>query len=167
MWESIKDILTSSNGIAVSIILLFILIILLFVIIKLVNRGYLRIHGKHIKMGKGISERELIRRQVEVAHEFVMSIEGKLDSAQLKYDGYFLKFILERVYDKVIEWIIFNHITTNQLYIQDKQETVCNLIYGLNIDKEFKTPEFKKRVCNWTKELIEKLVQTKTLYGNN
>ena len=62
---------------------------------------------------------------------------------------------------------MFNHITVNQLYIQDKQDTILNLIYALPINDYFKTPEFKNRVENWVKELIERLVNIKTLYGYN
>ena len=96
-----------------------------------------------------------------------MSIEGKIVSDETEYNEYFTKFILEKVYDKVIEWITFNHITVNQLYIQDKQDTILNLIYALPISDDFKTPEFKQRVCNWVKELIEQLVNVKKLYGSN
>ena len=96
-----------------------------------------------------------------------MSIEGKLATAEKQYNDYFAKYILERVYDKVIEWIMFNHITMNQLYIQDKQDTILNLIYAQPINDDFKTPEFKVRVENWVKELIERLVNVKTLYGES
>jgi hypothetical protein len=121
----------------------------------------------YVYIGKNVSERELIRRQIECAHDFIMSIEGKIVTDTSQYNGYFTKYILERTYDKVIEWIMFNHITINQLYIQDKQDTILNLIYALPITDDFKTPEFKARVENWVKELIERLVNVKTLYGYN
>lgn len=167
MWESITNILTSGNGIPLVIILVLLIILTIRMGIKLGRAGLLTIHTKHIRIGNSVSERELIRRQIECAHDFIMSIEGKLVSSEMKYDEYFTKYILERVYDKVIEWIMFNHITVNQLYIQDKQDTILNLIYALPINSDFKTPEFKVRVENWVKELIERLVNIKTLYGFN
>ena len=166
MWDSIKDILTSSNGIAIVILLLILIFIVLGLGIMLIKTGFLKIYTKHVKLGNKISERELIRRQIEKAHEFVMGIEGKVTVDTSKYNGYFTKYILERVYDKVIEWIMFNHITVNQIYIQDKQETILNLIYALPISDEFKTPVFKEQVEKWVKELIEQLVNVKVLYGN-
>ena len=51
-------------------------------------------------------------------------------------------------------------------YIQDKQDTILNLIYSLPVHEDFKSTEFKNRVCNWVKELIEQLVNVKVLYGN-
>lgn len=161
MWESISTVLTSANawqvliflGIAVSI----------FVI--LVKSGVVAIKTKHFRIGQAEIERETIRRQVEAAHDFIMSIEGKISADTSHYNGYFTKFILERVYDKAIEWIMFNHISNTPMYVQDKQDTVCNLVYTFDIGNEFKTPEFKKRMCNWTQELIAKLVQTRELYN--
>ena len=167
MWESITNILTSGNGIPLVVILVLLVVLIIRMGIRLGRAGLLTIHTKHFRIGSNISERELIRRQIEAAHEFIMSIEGKLVSDKVEYQEYFTKYILERVYDKVIEWIMFNHITVNQLYIQDKQDTILNLIYALPINSDFKTPEFKTRVENWVKELIERLVNVKTLYGYN
>ena len=147
-------------------LLLVIIVMILVLAIILIKSGLLKINTKHVKLGNKVSERELIRRQTERAHDFIMSIEGKLVDSNTEYDEYFAKYILERVYDKVIEWIMFNHITVNQLYIQDKQDTILNLIYSLPVHEDFKSTEFKNRVCNWVKELIEQLVNVKVLYGN-
>lgn len=167
MWSSLKDILTSANGIPLVVILVLLIVLVIRMAVKLGKAGLLNISTKYVHLGRNVSERELIRRQIEAAHEFIMSIEGKLVSDKVEYQEYFTKYILERVYDKVIEWIMFNHITVNQLYIQDKQDTILNLIYALPINDYFKTPEFKSRVENWVKELIERLVNIKTLYGYN
>lgn len=169
MWTSIKDVLTSENGIIIACLILLLIIAVLLFIILLIKCGFLKINTKYVKLSNKskISERELIRRQTERAHDFIMGIEGKLvTDSNKEYDTYFTKYILERVYDKVIEWIMFNHITVNQLYIQDKQETILNLIYALPVHEDFKSTEFKNRVCNWVKELIEQLVNVKVLYGN-
>ena len=166
MWESIKGILVSENGIIIACLILLLVIAVLLLAILLIKCGFLKINTKHVKLGNKVSERELIRRQTERAHDFIMSIEGKLVNSDTQYNEYFTKYILERVYDKVIEWIMFNHITVNQLYIQDKQDTILNLIYSLPVHDDFKSTEFKNRVCNWVKELIEQLVNVKVLYGN-
>ena len=166
MWDAIKGVLTSPNGILISALLIILIIIVLVLIIILTKSGLLKINTKYLTVGNKVSDRELIRRQIEKAHDYIMSIEGKIVSDETEYNEYFTKYILERVYDKVIEWITFNHITVNQLYIQDKQDTILNLIYALPISDDFKTPEFKQRVCNWVKELIEQLVNVKVLYTN-
>ena len=167
MWDAIKGVLTSPNGILISALLIILIIIVLVLIIILTKSGLLKINTKYLTVGNKVSDRELIRRQIEKAHDYIMSIEGKIVSDETEYNEYFTKYILERVYDKVIEWITFNHITVNQLYIQDKQDTILNLIYALPINDDFKTPEFKNRVCNWVKELVEQLVNVKKLYGSS
>ena len=59
---------------------------------------------------------------------------------------------------------MFNHITDTPMYVQDKQATICNLVYTFSISEEYKTPEFKNRMSNWTAELIARLVRTRELY---
>lgn len=161
MWETISTVLTSANAWQV----LIFLGIAVFIFVLLVKGGVIAIKTKHFRIGQAEIERETIRRQVEAAHDFIMSIEGKINADTSHYNGYFTKFILECVYDKAIEWIMFNHISNTPMYVQDKQDTVCNLVYTFDIGDEFKTPEFKKRMCNWTQELIAKLVQTRELYN--
>lgn len=160
MWETISTVLTSTN--AWQVLIFLAVAVLIFVVF--VKGGVIAIKTKHFRIGQAEVERETIRRQVETSHNFIMSIEGKINADTSHYNGYFIKFILERVYDKVIEWILFNHISNTPMYVQDKQDTICNLVYTYDIGDEFKTPEFKKRMCNWTQELITKLVQTRDIY---
>ena len=160
MWETIKDVLTSGNAWFILIFLVAVIVIGLI----LGRIGLIKVNTKHVQIGNEQTQRELVRRQVETAYTFVMSLEGKIITEGSTYDRYLTKYILERVYDKVIEWIIFNHITTNQLYVQDKQENIENLVYTMVVDDDFKTPEFKRRMDNWVRELIEQLVQVKEIY---
>ena len=161
MWKAISKVLTSANAREI----LFFLAVVLVAAIVLVKTGAVNIRTKHVRIGRAEAEREVIRRQVEAAHDFIMSIEGKIKADTSQYNGYFTKYILERVYDKTIEWIMFNHITNSTLYVQDKQDTICNLIYTFDVGEDFKTPEFKKRMCNWVAELIDRLIKTREIYS--
>lgn len=161
MWEAISNVLTSPNAREI----MHTLVIVLVAAIVLVKTGAVTVRTKHVRIGRAEAEREVIRRQVEAAHDFIMSIEGKIKADTTQYNGYFTKYILERVYDKAIEWIMFNHITNSTLYVQDKQDTICNLIYTFDVAEDFKTPEFKKRMCNWVAELIDRLIKTREIYS--
>ena len=161
MWQAISEVLRSGNAIQV----LIFLAVIIGVFVLLVKTGILAVKTKHLRIGQVEREREIIRRQVETAHNFIMSIEGKIDTEANQCNKYFTKYILERVYDKVIEWVMFNNISNSPMYVQDKQETICNLIYTFPIGSTFKTPEFKKRMQNWTSELITRLVQTREIYS--
>lgn len=161
MWQAISDVLTSGNALQVLIFLA--VVIALFIL--LVKSGIVAIKTKHLQIGKIEKEREIIRRQIETAHNFIMSIEGKINADTAECNIFFTKYVLELVYDKVIEWVVFNHISNSPMYIQDKQETICNLVYRFPIGDAFKTPEFKNRMQNWTTELITRLVQTREIYN--
>lgn len=161
MWEAISNVLTSTNAREI----LFFLAVVIVAAIVLIKTGTVTVRTKHVRIGRAEAEREVIRRQVEAAHEFIMSIEGKIKTDTTRYNGYFVKYILERIYDKAIEWIMFNHITNSTLYVQDKQDIICNLIYTFDVAENFKTPEFKKRMCNWVAELIDRLIKTREIYS--
>lgn len=159
MWEAIGQVLTSGNAWQT---LIFMAVVVIFAIL-LVKSGTVAVRTKHIRIGTAEKEREIIRRQVEAAHDFIMGLCGKIPPTA-KYGGYFTKYILERVYDKVIEWVMFNHISDAPMYVQDKQAAICNLVYKFNLSEEYKTPEFESRMCNWTAELITRLVRIRELY---
>ena len=80
MWNSLKDILTSANGVPLVVIIVLLVVLVIRMAVKLGKAGLLNINTKYVHLGRNISERELIRRQIEAAHEFIMSIEGKLVS---------------------------------------------------------------------------------------
>lgn len=72
--------------------------------------------------------RELIQQQMNFAHDYLCVkvrnfIKIKINENRIdpKYTN--VALITEIMYNEVIKWIIFNHITTdNEVYIRDKQE---------------------------------------------
>lgn len=164
--EWLTAILTSDNFLNV----VFAIVIIVLLVILLVKTKVLKIHTKYISVGgedqNSYYERTIVRNQIQQSHDFCMSLESKIVqmTPDLMYGGYFTKFILERVFDKVIEWITFNHIDNSEAYIACKQREIRYLVYSLGPREEFKTPEFQKRMDNWTKELIEQLIETRQLY---
>lgn len=163
MWDAIKGVLTDTNAWQVLLFLVFLVVI----VIIAGKKGLLSVKAKGIRLGTDENERNIIRQQIQWSHLYIMSLRSKFKADETKYNGYFTKYILERVYDKVVEWITFNHLTIKNEYIEIKQEEICSLIYGLGIGEEYKTPEFKKRICNWTREVIEHLVQIREVYSEN
>lgn len=160
MWEAIGKVLTSQNTWMVLVFFAMLIALLAF----LAKAGLITIHTKAVKIGDDQREREIIRQQVEWAHLYIMSLRSKVESDDSKYNSYITKYILERCYDKVVEWITFNHLNTKNAYIEIKQEEICSLVYGLGVKDEFKTPEFNLRMKNWTQELIEHLVKIREVY---
>lgn len=158
MWESISNVLTSGNAVAV----LLTLIMLVIVLAILAKKGIFQFNGKGVTIGDNEDERAVIRQQTEWSQLFVQSMrqlpifEGS--------DTYHTLYILEKVFDEVLSWIVFNHISDSENYISIKQEKIWNLIQTLVIDKKFTTEEFKQIIYGYTETLIKRLVHIRKNY---
>lgn len=158
MWESISNVLTSGNAVAV----LLTLIVLIIILAILAKKGIFQFNGKGVTIGDNEDERAVIRQQTEWSQLFVQSMrqlpifEGS--------DTYHTLYILEKAFDEVLNWIVFNHISDSENYISIKQEKVWNLIQTLVSDKKFTTEEFKQVVYDNTETLIKRLVHIRKNY---
>ena len=158
MWESIGNVLTSGNAVAV----LLTLIMLVIVLAILAKKGIFQFNGKGVTIGDNEDERAVIRQQTEWSQPFVQSLrqlpifEGS--------DTYHTLYILEKAFDEVLSWIVFNHISDSENYISIKQEKIWNLIQTLVIDKKFTTEEFKQIIYDNTETLIKRLVHIRKNY---
>ena len=113
------------------------------------------------------NERKIIQEQTDFAHEFLMGLMNKVKATctdELQYGGWFAKCILEDIYDEILCWITFNHITEDEAYISTKQVKVCTMVYTYDVRPEFKTPEFQDRMKQWVTEMIHELVRIRKVY---
>lgn len=158
MWESIGNVLISNNAIAVLVTLLT-LVIVAAVLAKV---GIFQFKGKGVTIGGDEDERAIIRQQTEWTQLFIQSLQ------QLPIfegnDTYHTLYVLEKVFDEVLNWIVFNHISDGENYISIKQEKIWNLIQTLVTDKKFTSLEFKQTVYDNTEVLIKRLVYIRKNY---
>lgn len=158
MWESIGNVLTSNNAVAVLITLL----ILVIVAAVLAKVGIFQFKGKGVTIGGDEDERAIIRQQTEWTQLFIQSMQ------QLPVfegsDTYHTLYILEKAFDEVLSWIVFNHISDSENYISIKQEKIWNLIQTLVTDKKFTSTEFKQTIYDNTEVLIKRLVYIRKNY---
>lgn len=163
MWEAIGNVLTSGNGILIIIGLL----ILCVIIIRLSKTGHLVISTKAVRLGAGENERTIIRNQSDYAYMYCMSLESKVIemTEKSKLSIYMTRYALERTYDTIAQWIMFNHIEDSERYIKVKQRVIISLIYSLGVPAQFKTPEFKGCMEQWVEEAIKNLVEIRKLYS--
>lgn len=162
-WDAIKELISSPNA------WMFLLFIgfAIFILMRMSKIGLLSFKGKGLRIGSDEKELTIIRNQSQWAYLYIMSRKGKLideDSTeiiQLRCDR-----ILEKVYDKVIEWITFNHINSSNTYIDIKQSEVKCLVYSLITSEKFKTPEFEQRMNGWVREVIFNLINIRKEYSN-
>ena len=160
MWEAIAKILTNSNALLVLIFLTFFILIL----IVLTRTGLVEIKTANFRMGADAKERDIIRQQVEWAHTFLMGLPVQIEADNSKYGGYFTKYILESVYDEVVNWITFNHINIESDYIGIKQAKIKNLVWSLDVEPQYRTKDFETKIDRWTDDLIHKLVKIREVY---
>ena len=164
--ETLATILTSKDFLSSipSVILLIVAICILGKILKV------RVTTSHIQIGgedkNSYYERAIVRNQVNQAKLFCMALENKINALieHKTADGYYVKYILECVYDKMTEWIMYNHIENTEEYIESKQWEMQSLVYSFNPPDQFKTPEFQERINKWTAEIIGRLVSIRKLY---
>lgn len=162
MWETIGSILTSENAL---MILIFALIIAIAFFI-MSKKGIVAVNTGKVRIGRDEQELTIVRNQSQFAYLYIMAIKGKIleeDSTEVqKKDA---ELILEKIYDKVVDWIHYNHISDTGMYIEIKKEEIKNFVYGFPIKDEFKTPEFKSRMEGWVEELILNLLKVRKEYS--
>ena len=160
--EGLKEILTSPNA---WMFLLF-LVFAIFIIVKMSKSGLISFKGKSLRIGSDERELIIVRNQTQWAHLYIMSRKGKLiDENSSELTKVICENILEKVYDKVIEWITFNHINSSNTYVEIKQSEIKCLVYSLVVSESFKTPEFEQRMNGWVKEVILNLITIRKEYS--
>lgn len=163
MWEAIKAVLTSSNAVSVLLFLIFVI----FAVIFSSKKGLIAIKTGKLRIGSDERELSIVRNQQQWSYLYVMSIKGKvLPQDATKEQRKTTELILEKVYDKIIDWIVYNHINPTNSYMEIKQSEIKCLIYSQDdLDEEFKTPEFESRINNWVKEVILNLINIRKEYS--
>ena len=164
--EHLVSILTNENFLArlPSICLLMIVICILLKMLKI------RITTEHIQIGgenaKAYYERAIVRSQLTQARLFCMALENKVNALlpDKEIDQYYCKYILMNIYNKISEWILYNHMENTEQYIESKQWEIQSLVYSYNPPDVFKTPEFQERINKWVAEIIGRLVSVRKLY---
>lgn len=159
-WEKIINSLTSPDA----VFFLIFLIILVVILAILGKKGILIFDIKGIKLGYSEQERTIIRQQSEWAKLYCDSMEPRLPHPE-GYDVWRSRYILECVYDEIMTWITYNHISMNESYIEIKQNKLVFLVNSLTIKDEYHTEEFNDVVRKETKFIISKLVQIRELYS--
>lgn len=164
MWETISKVLNGNNAIPVLIFAVIVVIVLGI----LCKKGIISINKCGVRIGSDERELSIVRNQSQWAYLFIMALKGKVlpeDASKQQNDR--TELILEKVYDKIVEWITYNHITDNSAYVEIKQSEVCSVVYNFDdLSDEYKTPEFKTRMENWTKEVILNLIKIRKVYSS-
>ncbi len=161
MWDAIKSVLTSGNAWFIVLSLLVVIIIASILLLK----GKLIINSKHLNIGNSSSEKErnIIRQQTEWARYHCEAFEKNVPRVE-QTDSWRVKYILERIYDEIVDWICFNHIADNPSYIGVKQDKIVYLVHSLTTLPIYKSPEVEKLIRDDVAFIIRKLIEIRQLY---
>lgn len=161
MWQAIEKILLSDNSATV----LFFLVIIILLLAHFSKKGVFKWHTEKLTIGASENERAIIRQQVEWAE---LEIES-LASAEIfsHVDEWRTKYILEKLFDEILQWIIFNHIKDSPEYISIKQEKIWNMTQTLVVREEFRSDEFKDFIYKEVEKIIKRLVFLRRQYGTS
>lgn len=156
--ELLKEIFTSSAyrdliPVALALVLLLAL---------LAKSGIFSFHNGLFSIGNGGNEKYLMKRRQEWVFGYIMGLEKEFEYAD---DGerFFAIAILERVYDKFVEMIIYDDISSSSEYVKNKQALIRSVVYSFRVKEEYKTEEFSSKIDRWVEEAIEGLVVIKQL----
>jgi len=159
MWESIANILTSTNAVAV---LTFLCVCIIGGVV-LVKTNLLQIHTDSVRLGAMDTERNIIRQQQDYVRLHLKSLENDLDKPE-GYNEWLGRFIVMRVYAEYVEWISFNHLSKSEAYIKVKQNKLVDLINQYTYKEEFKTDDFQEFIRKDTRQMILDLIQIREVY---
>jgi len=163
-WDAAKELISSPNAWMFLLVLVFVI----FVIISMAKAGLISFKGKGLRLGSDEKELTIVRNQTQWTYLYLMSLEGKLVAMEDPVrDDFFASLVLEKVYDKIVEWITYNHINSSDSYLEIKQSEIKCLVYSLPIQDVFKTPEFENRMNCWVKEIITNLIKIRKEYSEN
>ena len=159
MWESIANILTSTNAVAV---LTFLCVCIIGGVV-LVKTNLLQIHTDSVRLGAMDTERNIIRQQQDYVQLHLKSIENDLEKPE-GYNEWLGRFVVMRVYAEYVEWISFNHLSKSEAYIKVKQNKLVDLINQYTYKEEFKTEDFQEFIRRDTRQMILDLIQIREVY---
>ena len=158
MWETIGNTLASDNA----LLILITLVVLVLVISILAKLGLFRLNIKGINIGSDEDERAIIRQQIEWTQLFIQAFQKQ--SVFEGCDTYHTLYVLEKIFDEVLSWVVFNHISTSENYVSIKQEKLWNLVQTLTTDPQFSSDEFRHLIYTNTSVIINRLVYIRRNY---
>ena len=161
MWQAIEKILLSDNSATV----LFFLVIIILLLAHFSKKGVFKWHTERLTIGASENERAIIRQQVEWAELEIESLASMEIFSHV--DEWRTKYILEKMFDEILQWIIFNHIKDSPEYISIKQEKIWNMTQTLVVREEFRSDEFKDFIYKEVDKIIKRLIFLRRQYGTS
>lgn len=161
MWETIEKVLNGENTVAILIVIAVIVV----VCVLLVKNNYLNINTSSLKIGADEKERAVLRQQNEWVSTYIHGLALVIQTKFKGLDEIKTRLILEYVYDEIITWIMFNHISRSEMYLMVKQERIRGVVFSNATSPIVKEERFCIAMDQWVKEVINRLVDIREYYS--
>lgn len=167
--EAVASVINSSNFLYAAVTIC-VLVILLAVLGK---RGFFAYQGKGLKIGRSDNDaRILIMQQVDYVESFLTEKRHELMNELMQYQVDFspvnLSYTFEKIYDKILYWLLVNNIRTDRTYVQSKASEARRIMYATLselksplINNEQFTGLMDRVTGEYVEELLKGLVQIK------
>ena len=159
--DAIIDGLMSNNGWLIAILL----VVLTIFIVKCAKAGLFKFKNDTLQIGLDFAnvEQTVIRHQIEFAKSQVEAYEKDIPRFD-GYDEFRGKYILEKLFDEIISWIIFNHIESTKSYMNIKKKIILNIIKKNTVNTAYTEGEFVDVINKSVEDMIRSLISIREEY---
>lgn len=162
MWEAISKLGTTP------LTLLFAAGLIICVII-MIKKGIISFKGKGLTVGNSNDERDIertiIRSQIQYVKSAVSDFYDDIPNFEGR-DEWRLRYICEKIISVFTDFISFNHISKEKIYVQMKQASIWEVIINNTTAGIMTSDEFKDVVYAKTAEILDKLIEIREYYKN-
>lgn len=160
MWEAISKLGTTP------LTLLFAAGLIICVIV-MVKKGIISFKGKGLTVGNSNDERDIertiIRSQIQYVKSAVSDFYDDIPNFEGR-DEWRLKYICEKIISVFTDFISFNHISKEKIYVQMKQAAIWAVIINNTTSGIMTSDEFKDTVYTNVAEILDKLIEIREYY---
>lgn len=160
MWEAISKLGTTP------LTLLFAAGLIICVIV-MVKKGIISFKGKGLTVGNSNDERDIertiIRSQIQYVKSAVSDFYDDIPDFPNR-DEWRLKYICEKIISVFTDFISFNHISREKIYVQMKQAAIWAVIINNTTASIMTSDEFKDKVYTYVADILDKLIEIREYY---
>lgn len=160
--NEVVNLLSVSNNF---LILVGLIVLALLIITVLICTGFLKFKDNKLSIGRAKQEskenlRDIIRKQINYSRNKIQEVSTDYLVCQEDPEVIWkIKYVTEKVFDNVIQWISLNHMNKgDEYYIEGKQAEVLNIIRNIVKTEKVLSQEFEQSIKQSTKELINALI---------
>ena len=163
--EWLASVINGKNAIPIIIIA----VLLVVIIAILAKKGIFSFNAFGLKIDNGNEERDIertiIRSQIQYVKSAISDFYDDIPNFEGR-DEWRLRYICEKIISVFTDFISFNHISKEKIYVQMKQASIWAVIINNTTADIMTSDEFKDTVYANVAEILDKLIEIREYYKN-